>query len=49
MIAIGKTNKEISEELYISPNTVKNHLYTIFKKINVTNRIHASLWAAVNL
>ena len=49
MIAIGKTNKEISEELYISPNTVKNHLYTVFKKINVTNRIHASLWAAVNL
>jgi DNA-binding NarL/FixJ family response regulator len=49
MIAIGKTNKEISEELYISPNTVKNHLYAIFKKINVNNRIHASLWAAVNL
>jgi len=49
MIAIGKTNKEISEKLYISPNTVKNHLYAIFKKINVTNRIHASLWAAVNL
>jgi LuxR family transcriptional regulator of csgAB operon len=49
MIAIGKTNKEISEELYISPNTVKNHLYAIFKKINVSNRIHASLWAAVNL
>jgi DNA-binding NarL/FixJ family response regulator len=49
MIAIGKTNKEISEELYISPNTVKNHLYTVFKKINVSNRIHASLWAAVNL
>ncbi|MEN8210836.1 MAG: response regulator transcription factor [Thermodesulfobacteriota bacterium] len=49
MIAVGQTNKEISEKLYISPNTVKNHLYTIFKKINVTNRIHASLWAAVNL
>jgi len=30
MIAVGKTNKEISEELYISPNTVKNHLYAIY-------------------
>ena len=49
MIAVGQTNKEISEKLYISPNTVKNHLYVIFKKINVTNRIHAALWAAVNL
>ena len=49
MIAVGQTNKEISEKLYISPNTVKNHLYAIFKKINVTNRIHAALWAAVNL
>jgi len=49
MIAIGATNQEISKKLYISPNTVKNHLYNIFKKINVSNRIQASLWAAINL
>lgn len=49
MIAVGDTNQEISKKLYISPNTVKNHLYNIFKKINVSNRIQASLWAAINL
>jgi len=49
MIAIGATNEEISKKLYISPHTVKNHLHNIFKKTNVSNRIQASLWAAVNL
>lgn len=49
MIAIGATNQDISKKLYISPHTVKNHLYNIFQKINVSNRIQASLWAAINL
>jgi LuxR family transcriptional regulator of csgAB operon len=49
MIAVGKTNQEIAETLFISPHTVKNHLYQIFKKIHVSNRIQASLWAAINL
>jgi LuxR family transcriptional regulator of csgAB operon len=49
LISIGATNEEISEKLYISPNTVKNHLYNIFKKIGVPNRVQAALWAASNL
>lgn len=49
MIAVGASNREISEKLFISPHTVKNHLYNIFKKIGVSNRIQASLWAAVHL
>jgi len=49
MVAVGSTNEEIADRLCISPHTVKSHLYKIFKKINVPNRVQASLWAAKNL
>ena len=49
LVAVGATNDEIADRLCISPNTVKTHLYRIFKKINVPNRVQASLWAAKNL
>lgn len=49
MIAVGATNDEIADKLCISPHTVKTHLYKIFKKINVPNRVQAALWAAKNL
>ncbi len=39
LIIEGKTNKEIANELYISVKTVKHHIYHIFKKLNVRNRI----------
>jgi len=49
MLAVGATNEEIAEALFISPNTVKTHIYNIFKKIHVPNRLQAALWAAKNL
>ena len=49
LVAVGATNDEIANRLCISPHTVKTHLYRIFKKINVPNRVQASLWAAQNL
>ena len=49
MVAVGDTNDEIADKLCISHYTVKTHLYRIFKKINVPNRIQAALWAAQNL
>ncbi len=49
LVAVGAKNEEIAERLFISPNTVKTHIYNIFKKINVTNRLQAGLWAAKNL
>lgn len=49
LLAQCKTNEEIATELFISPHTVKTHLYNIFKKINVPNRMQAAIWAAKNL
>ena len=39
MIALGAKNDEIAAELFISSNTVKTHVYNIYKKINVQNKI----------
>ena len=49
LVAAGHTNDEIADELCISPKTVKAHLYNTFKKLNVTNRLQATLWTAQNL
>jgi LuxR family transcriptional regulator, positive regulator of biofilm formation len=49
LMAIGVTNDDIADKLCISPNTVKTHIYNIFKKIDVPNRLQAALWAAKNL
>ena len=49
LLAVGARNEEIAEKLFISTNTVKTHIYNIFKKIKVTNRLQAALWAAKNL
>ena len=49
MIAAGATNVKIADKLFISPHTVKTHIYNIFKKINVPNRLQAAFWAAKNL
>ena len=49
MLAVGTKNGEIATKLYISPHTVKTHLYNIYKKIKVSNRLEAAFWAADNL
>ncbi|MDF3000448.1 MAG: hypothetical protein K0Q48_567 [Bacillota bacterium] len=38
-ICKGYNNAEIADELFISQNTVKHHIYNLFKKLNVKNRI----------
>lgn len=49
LIAVGEKNEDIADKLFVSSNTVKTHVYNIFKKINVANRLQAALWAAKNL
>jgi DNA-binding NarL/FixJ family response regulator len=41
----GCTNKEIGRTLFISEKTVKSHLNSIFRKLNVTRRLQAILYA----
>ena len=49
MVSLGSTNEEISDSLHLSLNTVKTHLYNIYRKIDVKNRFLAAMWAAKNL
>ena len=41
MIAEGKSNQEISAELYLALNTVKRHAYNIYAKLGVQKRTQA--------
>ncbi|HWI64307.1 MAG TPA: response regulator transcription factor [Symbiobacteriaceae bacterium] len=43
--AMGETNREIADALYISENTVKHHLKNILSKLQVQNRAQAVAWA----
>jgi len=49
LVARGAINTEIGKKLHISRHTVKSHLYNIYRKIKVTNRLEAALWAKKNL
>lgn len=42
----GYTNDMIACALSISNHTVKTHLYRLYKKIHVDNRVQAALWAS---
>ncbi|MFZ5352995.1 MAG: response regulator [Bacillota bacterium] len=45
LIAEGFNNKDIAETLFISEKTVKNHVSNIFRKINVSDRTQAAIYA----
>jgi two-component system response regulator DesR len=41
LIAVGSTNKEIAEELFLSHHTVKEHTSALYRKLNARNRAEA--------
>ncbi|HHV98145.1 MAG TPA: response regulator transcription factor [Clostridiaceae bacterium] len=48
LIAEGMINKEIAKKLFISEKTVKNHVSNIFKKLHVSDRTQAAIYAFRN-
>lgn len=48
LIAEGLSNKDIADKLFISEKTVKNHVSSIFKKLDVNDRIQAAIFAFKN-
>jgi DNA-binding CsgD family transcriptional regulator len=48
LVAAGRTNREISQQLYISEKTVARHLTNIFNKIDAQSRTQAAAWAFRN-
>ncbi len=45
LVAKGYTNQEIAKKLYLSEHTVKNHLFRIFDKLNVSSRVEVALYS----
>lgn len=48
LLAVGMFNKEVGKRLEISERTVKNHVSNIFKKLGVTDRTQAAVFAIRN-
>lgn len=48
LVAVGMYNKEIADKLSISEKTVKNHMSSIFRKIKVSDRTQAAVYAIRN-
>ncbi|MDS0525890.1 response regulator transcription factor [Clostridium sp. SHJSY1] len=47
-ISKGLSNKEIGEQLYLSEKTVRNYATNLFRKIDVEDRVHATIFAIEN-
>ena len=48
LVAQGFKNKEMAEKMFISEQTVKNHLHNIFDKLGVSDRLELALYAINN-
>ncbi|MDD3706109.1 MAG: response regulator transcription factor, partial [Clostridiaceae bacterium] len=48
LIAEGKNNKEISDELYLSEGTVKNHITRVLIKLDLRDRTQLAVFTIKN-
>ena len=48
LVARGFKNKEMAERMFITEQTVKNHLHNIFDKVGVSDRLELALYAIHN-
>ena len=48
LITQGKSNAEVAARTYLSPNTVKSYIRTLYRKIDVDSRTQAVLWGVQN-
>lgn len=48
LVATGLSNRQIAEQLFLSPNTIETHLRHIFQKADVTSRTQLALAFAAN-
>ncbi len=39
LVAEGLTNKEVADQLFVSPHTVNSHLRHVFSKLGITSRV----------
>jgi len=49
LLATGNSTLYIATKLHVSPHTVKTHIYHLFRKIRVRNRVQAAQWAMQNI
>lgn len=45
----GASNEAIATKLYVSKHTVKTHIYNLYRKLGVSNRVEAAMWARQNV
>ncbi len=45
LIAVGKSNRQIAEELSLSPRTIERHIANIYLKIDVHSKAEATAFA----
>jgi len=48
LVAEGLSNHDIAQQLHLSDHTVKNHLFRIFEKLGISNRVELVLYTVTH-